>query len=202
MSNAPTPNEDLSFLRAMAESGRDAPLMAGPYLIAGGGWFATASLIQWPMIRDLVGLSATQAALAWLIAAVGFSVHLAILIRRDRSKVENTHNRAINAAWTAVGFGIFAFWMGTAVMAYQRGDGFLMNVISLQVLSVYGIAWLVAAAMTGQFWMKLTAFAAFVTIPILGAFAGTGEEFLIYAIALVLTAVVPGVRLVRESQRD
>ncbi|MGA0735443.1 MAG: hypothetical protein ACO3PC_08200 [Steroidobacteraceae bacterium] len=56
--------------------------------------------------------------------------------------------------------------------------------------------------MTGQFWMKLTAFAAFVTIPILGAFAGTGEEFLIYAIALVLTAVVPGVRLVRESQRD
>ena len=202
MSNSPTPNEDLSFLRAMAESGRDAPLMAGPYLIAGGGWFATASLIQWPMIRDLVGLSATQAALAWLIAAVGFSVHLAILIRRDRSKVENTHNRAINAAWTAVGFGIFAFWMGTAVMAYQRGDGFLMNVISLQVLSVYGIAWLVAGAMTGRFWMKLTAFAAFATIPILGAFVGTGEEFLIYAIALVLTAVVPGVRLVRESQRD
>jgi hypothetical protein len=77
-----------------------------------------------------------------------------------------------------------------------------MNVISLQVLSVYGIAWLVAAAMTGQFWMKLTAFAAFATIPILGAFVGTGEEFLIYAIVLVLTAVVPGVRLVRESQRD
>ena len=173
--------------------------MAGPYLIAGGGWFAAASLIQWPLIRDLLDLDANRAAIAWLIAAAGFAIHLAALIKRDRNKVENTSNLAINAAWTGIGFGIFAFWMGTAVMAYQRGDGFLMNSISLQVLSVYGIGWSVAAAMTRQSWMKFTAFAAFATIPILGAFVGTGHEFLIYSIALVLTAVVPGIRLSRES---
>ena len=135
MSNSPSPSEDLSFLRSLAESGRDAPLMAGPYLIAGGGWFAAASLIQWLPIREFLGLAANQATIAWLVAAAGFAVHLAILIKRDRSKVENTSNRAVNAAWTAIGFGIFAFWMGTAVMAYQRGDGFLMNMVSLQVLS-------------------------------------------------------------------
>jgi hypothetical protein len=53
MSNSPSPSEDLSFLRSLAESGRDAPLMAGPYLIAGGGWFAAASLIQWLPIRGI-----------------------------------------------------------------------------------------------------------------------------------------------------
>lgn len=176
--------------------------MAGPYLIAGGSWFAAASLLQWPPVRELLGLAAIQATIAWLIAAAGFAVHLAVLIRRDRSKVENTSNRAINAAWTAVGLGIFAFWIGTAVMAYQRGDGFLMNMISLQVLSVYGIGWLVAAAMTNRSWMKFTAFAAFATIPVLGAFVGTGEEFLIYSIALILTAVVPGLRIMLESKRS
>lgn len=174
--------------------------MAGPYLIAGGGWFAVASLVQWPPIRESLGLAVIQATMAWLIAAAGFAVHLAILIKRDRNKVENTSNRAINAAWAAIGFGIFAFWMGTAVMAYQRGDGFLMNTVSLQVLSVYGIGWLVAAAMTRRGWMKVTAFAAFATIPVLGAFVGTGQEFLIYAIALVLTAVVPGLRLSRDRR--
>lgn len=199
MSNPPSPSEDLSFLRSLAESGRDAPLMAGPYLIAGGGWFAAASLIQWLPIRDFLSLAANQATIAWLVAAAGFAIHLSILIKRDRSKVENTSNRAVNAAWTAIGFGIFAFWMGTAVMAYQRGDGFLMNMISLQVLSVYGIGWLVAAAMTRQEWMKFTAFAAFATIPVLGAFVGTGHEFLIYSIALILTAVIPGIRLSREA---
>lgn len=201
MTSTPTTQEDLSFLRGLAESGRDAPLMAGPYLIAGGAWFSLASLVQWPVVRDLLGFGAGQAAMGWVIAALGFAVHLAILVRRDRGKVENASNRAVNGVWTGIGFGIFAFWMGIAIMAYQRSDVFLMNAISLQVLSVYGIGWMVASAVTRQGWMSFTAFWAFATVPVLGAFVGTGHEYLIYTIALVLTAVVPGVRLVRTAQQ-
>ena len=194
------PQDDLSFLRTLAESGLDAPLMAGPYLIAGGSWFAAASLVQWPLLRDLAGLSADQAVAAWLISALGFAVHLTILIRRDRDKVETTSNRAVNAVWSGIGFGIFAFWVGVAMMAYQRDELFVLNTISLQVLSVYGIGWLVAAAITREGWMTFTAIAAFGTVPVLGLFVGTGHEYLIYAIALVLTAVIPGVRLLRTAQ--
>jgi predicted Abi (CAAX) family protease len=196
-----SPEENLAFLRQLATAGKDAPLMAGPYLIAGGGWYGAASLIQWPPIRDLLGLDFGQAVLAWLLAAIGFAIHLTVLIRRDRGKVENSANRTVNAAWTGVGYGIFAFWLGVAAMAYQRGDGFVMNTISLQVLSVYGIAWTIAAAATGHGWMKANAFFALLTVPVLGLFVGTGQEYLIYAIALVLTAVVPGVRLVRLAQQ-
>ena len=196
------PEENLAFLRQLATAGKDAPLMAGPYLIAGGGWFGAASLLQWPPIREWLGLDFGQAMLAWVLAAAGFAIHLALLIRRDRSKVENSANRTINAAWTGVGFGVFAFGLGVAAMAYQRGDGFVVNTISLQVLSVYGIAWTIAAAVTGQGWMKANAFFAMLTVPVLGLFVGTGDEYLIYAIALVLTAVVPGVRLSRQAQRQ
>jgi predicted Abi (CAAX) family protease len=196
-----SPEENLAFLRQLATAGKDAPLMAGPYLIAGGGWFGAASLIQWPPLRELLGLDFGQAVLAWLLAAVGFAIHLTVLIRRDRGKVENSANRTVNAAWTGVGYGIFAFWLGVAAMAYQRGDEFVMNTISLQVLSVYGIAWTIAAAATGHGWMKANAFFALLTVPVLGLFVGTGHEYLIYAIALVLTAVVPGVRLVRLAQQ-
>ena len=194
------PQDDLSFLRTLAESGLDAPLMAGPYLIAGGSWFAAASLVQWPLLRDLAGLSADQAVAAWLISALGFAIHLTILIRRDRDKVETTSNRAVNAVWSGIGFGIFAFWVGVAMMAYRGSEAFVLNTISLQVLSVYGIGWLVAAAITREGWMTFTAIAAFGTVPVLGLFVGTGHEYLIYAIALVLTAVIPGVRLLRKAQ--
>lgn len=195
-----TPLENLAFLRQLAAAGQEAPLMAGPYLIAGGGWFAAASLIQWPVIRELLGLGFGQAMLAWLVAAAGFAVHLTVLIRRDRHRVENAANRVVNAAWFGVGLGIFAFWLGVAVMAYQRSDGFVMNTISLQVLTVYGIAWVIAAAATGRGWMKANALFALLTVPVLGAFVGTGHEYLIYAVALVLTAIVPGVRLSRLAQ--
>ena len=196
-----SPEENLAFLRQLATAGKDAPVMAGPYLIAGGGWFGAASLIQWPPIRELLGLDFGQAVLGWLLAAVGFAIHLTVLIRRDRGKVENSANRTVNAAWTGVGYGIFAFLLGVAAMAYQRGDEFVLNTISLQVLSVYGIAWTIAAAATGHGWMKANAFFALLTVPVLGLFVGTGQEYLIYAIALVLTAVVPGVRLVRLAQQ-
>jgi len=197
-----TPEENLAFLRQLATAGKDAPLMAGPYLIAGGGWFGAASLIHWPPLRELLGLDFGQAMLAWLLAAAGFALHLTLLIRRDRNKVENSANRTVNAAWSGVGFGIFAFWLGVAAMAYQRGDGFVMNTIPLQVLSVYGIAWTIAAAVTGHGWMKANAVFALLTVPVLGLFVGTGHEYLIYAIALALTAVVPGVRLVRLAQHN
>jgi len=197
-----TPEENLAFLRQLATAGKDAPLMAGPYLIAGGGWFGAASLIQWPPLRELLGLDFGQAMLAWLLAAAGFALHLTLLIRRDRNKVENSANRTVNAAWSGVGFGIFAFGLGVAAMAYQRGDGFVVNTIPLQVLSVYGIAWTIAAAVTGHGWMKANAVFALLTVPVLGLFVGTGHEYLIYAIALALTAVVPGVRLVRLAQHN
>ena len=197
-----TAEENLAFLRQLAHAGQEAPLMAGPYLIAGGAWFGAASIVQWPLLRNLLGLSFGQATLAWLVAAAGFAIHLALLIRRDRHKVENSTNRVVNAAWTGVGLGIFAFWLGVAAMAWQRSDGFVMNTISLQVLTVYGIAWIIAGAATGQGWMKANAFFALLTVPVLGMFVGTGHEYLIYAIALVLTAIVPGVRLTRLAQQD
>ena len=196
-----TPEENLAFLRQLAHAGKEAPLMAGPYLMAGGAWFAAASLLQWPPLRDLLGLSLPQATLSWLIAAAGFALHLTVLIRRDRHKVENSANRVVNASWMGVGLGIFAFGLGVAAVAWQRGDAFVMSTISLQVLSVYGIAWMITGAATGQGWMKANAFFALLTVPVLGLFAGTGHDYLVYAIALVLLAVVPGVRLSQQAQR-
>ena len=113
--------------------------------------------------------------------------------------MENHSNRAINAVWTGIGWAIFAFWIGVAAMAWRRGDAFLMNSIGLQVLSLYAVGWVVAAAMTGQRWMHVNAMIALATVPTLGLLVGTGHEYIVYAIALVATAVRPGHRLMRAA---
>lgn len=191
---ASSPADDLAFLRALAESARDVPFSGGDYFIAGGAWFALASLVVWFGSQGLFGLSLPSAHLAFGIGGLGFAATLTYLLRRDRGQVETAGNRALGVAWTAIGWSIFAFVIGVALIAY-RGQPVALATISLFVVSVYGIGWALAAAVTRQGWMRATAGFTFLTVPVLGALVGTGHDYLAYAIALVLIAVVPGFRL-------
>jgi hypothetical protein len=131
---------------------------------------------------------------AFPICGLGFAATLAYLLRRDRGRVETAANRALGMAWAAIGWSILAFCTGAAVMAY-RGQPFALNTITMFVVSVYGIGWALAATITRQGWMSVTAFFTFLTVPVFGALVGSGQEFLAYAITLVLIAVIPGLHL-------
>jgi len=151
------PAEDLAFLRDLAESGRDAPFAGGDYLVAGGGWFALASLVVWFGSQGLYGLSLPSAHLVWLFAAVGFAGSLAYLIRRDRGLPVTTTNRALGAVWSAVVWGFFAFWLGAFVLAQRSGAeavGPVMSTILLHGLSAYGVAWSAYRLISRQRWVR------------------------------------------------
>jgi hypothetical protein len=186
--------EDLAFLRDLAEAARNTPFGGGDYLIAGGGWFALASLVVWLGAQGVLGPSTSLAHFAFPTCGLGFAATLAFLLRRDRGRVETTANRALGMAWAAIGWSILAFCAGAVVMAY-RGQPFVLNTITMFVISVYGIGWALAATIARQGWMSVTAFLTFLAVPVFGALAGSGKEFLAYAITLVLIAVIPGLRL-------
>lgn len=186
--------EDLAFLRDLAEAARNTPFRGGDYLIAAGGWFALASLVVWLGAQGVLGPSRSLAYFAFPICGLGFAATLAYFLRRDRGRVETAANRALGMAWTAIGWSILAFCTGAAVMAY-RGQPFALNTITMFVVSVYGIGWALAATITRQGWMSVTAFFTFLTVPVFGALVGSGQEFLAYAITLVLIAVIPGLHL-------
>jgi len=186
--------EDLAFLRDLAEAARNTPFRGGDYLIAAGGWFALASLVVLLGAQGVLGPSRSLAYFAFPICGLGFAGTLAYLMRRDRGRVETAANRALGMAWAAIGWSIFAFCAGAVVIAY-RGQPFVLNTITMFVVSVYGIGWALAATITRQGWMSVTAFFTFLTVPVFGALVGSGQEFLAYAITLVLIAVIPGLHL-------
>ena len=186
--------EDLAFLRDLAEAARNTPFRGGDYLIAAGGWFALASLVVWLGAQGVLGPSRSLAYFAFPICGLGFAGTVAYLLRRDRGRVETAANRALGMAWAAIGWSILAFCTGAAVMAY-RGQPFALNTITMFVVSVYGIGWALAATITRQGWMSVTAFFTFLTVPVFGALVGSGQEFLAFAITLVLIAVIPGLHL-------
>ena len=192
------PADDLAFLRHLAESGRDAPFGGGDYLIAGGGWFALASLVVWFGAHGLFGLNLPSAHAVWLVAAIGFAGSLVYLLRRDRALPETTTNRALGAVWSAIGWGIFAFWLGSVVLAQRFGAesmGPIMSTIPLHVLSAYGVAWSAYRLISRHRWAGWVAAASFISVPLMAAVQGSGHEYLVYALVLVAAAVLPGVRL-------
>jgi hypothetical protein len=192
--------EDLSFLRSLAEAGRDAPLTAGPYLLAGGGWFGVASLLIGLHDMGFLALPGNAIVALMLGATAGFAVTLYLLIRRDSRHVPNTANRVVGAAWGAAGFGIFAFFIAVAIVAARSGNGFIMNSIALAVLTLYGSAWQLTGTVTGQRWMTGVTVLTFASLLIVAAAVGTPYAWIAYAAALALSAVVPGLYLMRLAQ--
>lgn len=192
--------EDLSFLRSLAEAGRDAPLMAGPYLVAGGTWFGVASLLIGLHDLGFLALQASVMVALMLGATAGFAVTLYLLVRRDRRHVPNTANRVVGAAWSAAGFGIFAFFVAAVIVAARSGNGFIMNSIALAVLTLYGSAWQLTGAVTGQRWMTGVTVLTFASLLIVAATVGTTHAWVAYAAALALSAVAPGLYLMRLAR--
>ena len=205
MTTDEAPNDDLSFLRNLAEAGQDAPLTMGPYLIAGGGWFGLASLVIG--LTQIGAIPSGANAVVWqsmLIAFVGFAVTLFLLIRRERGRVQNTTNNTLRAAWSAVGWGIFLFAVAIFIVAAKTGEGYLLNSISLVVLTLYAVAWKLSAAVSRKTWMNAIVFLTVVSLLIVAVTIGSKFSWLAYAAALILSAVLPGfylVSLARKQQR-
>jgi hypothetical protein len=200
MNTATTPQDDLSFLRSLAVAGRDAPLQAGPYLVAGGGWFAMASLLLGLQALGVLALPAAAMWSVWLVAMVGFSATLFLLIRHDSQRVANTTNAVIGAAWSAAGWGIFAFFVAVYIVAARTDSYAVLNTVAPAVLVLYGVCWKLSAEITRQRWMNGVTALTFVALLLVAASIGTRWTWIAYAVALVLSGVLPGLYLMRLAR--
>jgi hypothetical protein len=205
MDSSDTKQDDLNFLRCLAEAGQDAPLTMGPYLIAGGGWFGLASLaIGLAQLGAIPGGVNAVLGQAMLIAVVGFAVTLFMLLRRERGRVQNTTNNTLGAAWSAVGWGIFLFVIAISLVVARTGEEYLLNSISLVVLTLYAMAWKLSAEVSRKSWMNAIVGLTVISLLIVAVSIGSMFSWLAYAAALLLSAVLPGfylVSLARKQQR-
>jgi hypothetical protein len=192
---------DLAYLRSLAEAGKDAPLSAGPYLVFGGGWFAAASIVIGLADLSLIPFGREEVLPACMLGAlVGFGMTLVLLVRRDARKAETNTNRAVGAAWTAAGFGIFFYFLAVQIATWRTGSQDLQHSMLLVVLLLYGSAWLVMAQVTGRRWMVGVALLTAISLFGVAALIATQAAWLAYAAALILSGVVPGAYLMHLAR--
>jgi hypothetical protein len=190
---------DIAFLRGLAQDGRSAPLLGGSMLVAAGAIFASASVAHWLVASGQIVASPWALPVIWLAAlAVFLGVIIPIRRRLSPMKTQTGANRATGMAWQGVGWTIFTLWAAIAIVCWRTHSAIALLLLPSIVLALYGLAWMVAAAMTGKRWIWLTAIGSYAGAVVVAVFAVTPWVFLVFAAALVLLAVVPGVALMRQ----
>ncbi|WP_421737280.1 hypothetical protein [Caulobacter sp.] len=196
--------DDIAFMRALAEEGRQAPLLGGSMLVSAGAIFGTASLFQWAILAKVLRVPSVALMMVWIAALVLHMIMIIVLKRGINTKpgAGSSGNRAMRNAWMGVGWGCFVIFFALGVASWKTRDINLINFSPSIVLALYGGAWSVAAAMSRAIWLKFVAVASFVGAVMMAGLMGSTWIWLAYAAALYLLVMVPGLVLMRQEPSD
>jgi hypothetical protein len=174
-------------------SDRPAPTVsvcAGRVLLLAGLTFGAANLIQWGVMSGALGWHPAVLSLSWPIAVGAFLTGVFRLRRAGGEAGLRVAGWSRIAILVHIGAALVLAGLSVAV-----GDWELMRWTSAVGLTLYGLAWAVAAARTGTFNMAALAAAALAGVAGIALRFGTPDPYLIYACALALVALTPGLWL-------
>jgi hypothetical protein len=195
--------DDLDYLKTLAEEGRAAPVLAGPYMALGGGVFGTTSLAAYAIQAGFLPLPASALGGIWLASSLVFALGLPLLNRRTRASPggASSLNETIGAVWTQAGIAIAVLFVALIVAGYRTADWGVFNVFPSIILALYGLCWMTAAHIGRTGWLRRVGVGSFIASVALAAQAGGPLLWLAYAIALFALGLAPGLQLMREEGR-
>jgi hypothetical protein len=203
MTHAPTtPQEDLAFLRGIAQG--------GPGQFAGGSMFFTTGLIyaaqclgHWFQATGLVQLGfVPTVALAAGPTVVFLIIVVTILGRTRVVPGGGPATRALNGAFAAAALANLALAAVFAINAWRRQDWLIWEFYPAVVFALHGASWLLAYMVDRRAWRLWAGLGALVWAIVLGALIGTATFILAVAVGLLLFMALPGwimMRLARQG---
>lgn len=200
--------DDLAYVKALAEEGRDTPLVGGVHYVTWGAVISAAAFLSWLNAIGVIALGVLQMPM-WIGAfAIGWGLSLFLGPRQSAKPGAATRgNRTASAVWFAIGVFITSFWAGLMVVHDNFTDYgvpayFLFNLMFPIAFGLYAIAFYATAAAANVGWLKGFALLALGFSMVSLLFMITPYQPLIAAIGTVLCAVVPGVILMRGEPSE
>ncbi|MFM8376053.1 MAG: hypothetical protein ACKN9P_08375 [Phenylobacterium sp.] len=199
-----TLGEDIAYLKTLAEEGRAAPVLAGPYMALGGGLFGLTSLLAYAITAGFLPLPAQALGWIWPASGLAFVFALPLLNRRTRSRLgsASTLNETIGVIWTQAGMVIGVLFCALLFAGFRTSDWGVFNLFPSVILALYGLCWMAAAHIGRTPWLRRVGIGSFIaSVAIAGQAAGGPLLWLAYAIALFALGLAPGLQLMRQEGR-
>ena len=193
---------DIEYMRALAEGGVRAPLLGGRFSLMWGVLVTLAALIEWLILSNRISWGADKIGLLWLVIGIIGGVLSFILGRSLRGKpgFGSVGNRTSQAVWRAGGIAIFVYVMSIVAGAVSgKANAGDFDTIMPMAFCIYGTAYFTTGSLSGNGAMKIIAMLAFAGSLMTGALMHQPVAYLVASIFVVLTAVIPGLMLMRAE---
>jgi hypothetical protein len=192
---------DVGYLRALAEQGRNTPLVGGPFLVLLGTALAVAFLLHWVLLTEVLGSRhGLWYAATWLgfllVATVGW------LVLHGRSRAKHGSSSVVNqvdgAVWSGVLLALVAVVAGSVGRGMTTGDPQVLNAIMAAAFGLYGVALGAAGVLSGHTWLRYYSFPAFGASSLLWMFGDQEWAYPFAAASTLVVLVVPGLVMIRR----
>lgn len=195
---------DIAYMKALAEDGGRQPIRGGGALFWAGLCFGAASLVHYGFITGLLPMPTPWIiSVSWLGAGAIYALLSIVSIRASIARYGSggAMNRLFGAVWSMTGVSIFIIAMCLLLAGNRLGHtDILIAGLAPTILVLYGVAWWVSAVISGQNWLKWVCFGTFGGAILTALTANEPEQFLVYALCLILFATLPGLKLMSAER--
>ncbi len=185
--------DDLAYVRSVAERGADAPLGGGRTLLLWGGLITVALLVHWALRTGLLDLPSWSYLAVWLgMVALGW-IGTFTVISGSRGGTVTHANQTFGAVWMASGAFLttFAFAViGKQIVAPT--DLALYDMLLPISTGVYGIAFATSGSVSRDKWLWYIALMAFGFAGAYVFLLGAPILYLLAAVGTALVVFLPG----------
>ncbi len=200
---------DLAYVRALAEEGRDAPLIGGNYYLLWGGLMGAAALLSYFAVTDVLNVGRQGLFGLWIAAGlIGWAVSVG-LGRRTGAKpgAMTLGNRTAGAVWFSIGVFMTLFWIALMIIhdnftAQGVAPYFLFSMMFPVGFGLYGVAFYATAVAARLDWLKGFAVLSWAFSVASLFFSGSDYQFLVGAAGSFTCAALPGVLLMRQEPKE
>lgn len=201
--------DDLAYVRALAEEGRDTPLVNGVFYVIWGALMGAAALVAYAHAADWLDLGAYGDLGPWVTAFVLGWIFSFLYGRKAVAKpgAATIGNRTAAAVWLSVGMFVSLFWIALMIVHddfVQIGvpNYFLFNLMFPIGFGLYGVAFSATAAAARLRWPYGFALLSWGFSVLSLMYMGRMETFLIAAAGFFLCAMVPGIVFMRNEPSE
>lgn len=200
---------EVAYVKALAEEGRNAPLVGGVLYVIWGVAMAISALATWASASGFIALPFIGGLWFWVASFVIGWLASFIIGRKSMSKpgALTVGNKTARAAWIAVGVFMSLFWI--AAMLFQGRlaaagfePRFLYGLMFPIAFGLYGIAFFATAVAARLDWMRGFVLASWIFSVAALYFIGDARQFLVGAAGSLLCAALPGVLMMRREPSE
>jgi hypothetical protein len=199
-------NTDLDYLREIAESGQNAPLLGGRFLVWWGALTTLAYAGHYAIAAGIMGGGGSAYGWLWgtyMLLGMGGQFFLVRSMSPAKPGASSMGNRAERVVWQAAGFALFGYFVSLIIKSLVTGTAAMGLAYSFAVVFiVYGVPLITTGVLGESVVLQRAGITALCLVPVAAWFTGTPISWLIAAIGAALCVFLPGLMLLRNEPQD